>query len=160
METLSPHGCQTDQNHPPVLHSVGFPALGQLQSTDGRFASRGNVVIAGVSVEVATKATNLVLKPLAHGDAEGAEVVVPDLDVLRCVDDDESLGRGQTRHLTSKKGNRHRCPVNLRRTHGSINNQLRFGSIFLEDVKSNQLNPGIQEHEGIMGAISVCSSDT
>lgn len=143
METLSPNRCRSDPNHPPVLHTVGFPALGQLQSTDGRFASRGNVVIAGVSVEVATKATNFVLKPLAHGDAEGTEVVVPDLDVLRCVDDDESLGRGQTRHLTSKEGNRHRGSVNLWRTHGSISNQQSFRSFFLEDVKSCWLNPGI-----------------
>lgn len=97
----------------PVLHAVGLPALGQVQGAERCFAPGGDVVIAGVSVEVATEATDLVVEPLAHGDAQGAEVVVTDLDVLSCVDDDESLRHGQTRHLPGQKGNRNWRSVNL-----------------------------------------------
>lgn len=82
-----------DSNNPtsPVLHPVGLPALGQFQGADGRFASGGDVVVAGVSIEVPTQATHLVLQPLAHGDAESVEAVVPHLDVLGRVDDNEAL---------------------------------------------------------------------
>lgn len=87
--------------HPPVLHTVGLPALGQLQGADSRLAPGGDVVVAGVSVVIPTEPTHLVLQPLAHGDAERVEAVVSNLDVLGCVDDDETLRRGQTRHQPS-----------------------------------------------------------
>ena len=87
--------------HPPVLHTVGLPALGQLQGADGRLAPGGDVVVAGISVEIPTEAAHLVLKPLAHCDAEGVEAVVSNLDVLRSVDDDETFGRRQTCHQPS-----------------------------------------------------------
>lgn len=77
--------------HPPVLHTVGLPALGQLQGTDSRLASRGDVVVTGVSIVIPTEPTHLVLQPLAHGDAQRVEAVVANLDVLGCVDDDEAL---------------------------------------------------------------------
>lgn len=85
----------------PVLHSIGLPALGQFQGADSWLAPRGNVVITGVTVKIPTKATHLVLKPLAHRDAEGVKAIVSNLDVLRCVDDDETFGRGQTSHQPS-----------------------------------------------------------
>lgn len=84
--------------HPPVLHTVGLPALCQLQSADSRLAPGGDVVVTGVSVEVPAEATHLVLQPLAHCDAQGVKVVVSNLDVLGRVDDDEAFGRGQTSH--------------------------------------------------------------
>lgn len=87
--------------HPPVLHTVGLPALGQLQGADSRLPPGGDVVVTGVSVEIPTEATHFVLKPLAHCDAEGIKVVVSNLDVLGCVDDDETFGRGQTCHQPS-----------------------------------------------------------
>lgn len=88
-------------NHPPVPHTVGLPALGQLQGADSRLAPGGDVVVTGVSVEIPTEATHLVLQPLAHCDAEGIKVVVSNLDVLWCVDDNETFGCGQTRHQPS-----------------------------------------------------------
>lgn len=75
----------------PVSHAIGLPALRQLQGAGSRLAPGGDVVVARVSVEVAAEAADFVLEPLAHGDAEGVEMVVTDLDVLRCVDDDEAL---------------------------------------------------------------------
>lgn len=75
----------------PVLHSIGLPALGQFQCIDGRFASGGGVVIAGVAVKITTKATHLVLKPLAHCDAKGVEAIVANLDVLRRVDHNKTF---------------------------------------------------------------------
>lgn len=99
----------------PVLHTVGLPALGQLQGADRRLPPGSNVIIAGVPVEVSTEATHLVLQSLAHGDAESVEAVVPNLNVLRCVDDDEAFGRGQTCHQPCEKRHRHRRTVDLRR---------------------------------------------
>lgn len=59
--------CQSLPCHPfpcllynsPVLHAVGLPALGQLQGADGRLPTGGDVVVSGVSVEVAAKAAHL-----------------------------------------------------------------------------------------------------
>lgn len=89
--------------------------MGQLQGADSRFAPGGDVVVGGVSVEIPTEATHFVLKPLAHRDAEGVEVVVPNLDVLGCVNDYETFRRGQASHQPGKKGHRHRCAIDLHR---------------------------------------------
>ena len=78
----------------PVLHAVGLPALGQLQGADRWLAPGCDVVVAGVSVEVPAQAAHRVLQTLAHGDAEGVEAVVADLDVLGRVYDQEALGGG------------------------------------------------------------------
>lgn len=102
----------------PVSHSVGLPALGQLQGADSRLAPGGDVVVVGVSVEIPAEATHFVLKPLAHRDAEGVEVVVSNLDVLGRVDDYETFRRGQTCHQPGKKGHRHWCAIHLQR-HGT-----------------------------------------
>ncbi len=75
----------------PVLHAVGFPALSELQCTDGRFSTRGDVIISGVPIEVPTQSTHLVLQPWAHCNAESVESVITHLDVLRSVDHQESL---------------------------------------------------------------------
>lgn len=99
----------------PVSHSVGLPALGQLQGADSRLAPGGDVVVAGVSVEIPAEAAHFVLKPLAHRDAEGVEVVVSNLDVLGCVNDYETFRRGQACHQPGKKGHRHRCAIDLQR---------------------------------------------
>lgn len=98
MYNIFHHVCEP---HPPVLHTVGLPALGQLQGANSRLAPGGDVVVTGVSVEIPTEATHLVLKPLAHCDAKGVKVVVPNLDVLGCVDDNETFGCGQTCHQPS-----------------------------------------------------------
>lgn len=87
--------------------------MGQLQGADSRLAPGGDVVVAGVSVEIPAEATHFVLKPLAHRDAEGVEVVVSNLDVLRCVNDYETFRRGQTCHQPGKKGHRHWCAIDL-----------------------------------------------
>lgn len=90
-------------NHSPVLHTVGLPALGQLQGTDSWLAPRCNVVVTGISVKIPTETTHLVLKPLAHCDAKGVKTVVSDRYVLGCVDYKETFRCGQTCHQSSKK---------------------------------------------------------
>lgn len=77
----------------PVSHAIGLPALRELQGTGSRLASGGYIIVARVSIEVTTKATNFILKPLSHSDAEGVEIIVSYLDVLWCFDDNETLGR-------------------------------------------------------------------
>lgn len=89
--------------------------MGQLQGADSRLAPGGDVVVAGVSVEIPAEATHFVLKPLAHRDAEGVEVVVSNLDVLGCVNDYETFRRGQACHQPSKKRHRHWCAIDLQR---------------------------------------------
>lgn len=104
----------------PVSHAVGLPALRQFQGTGSRLAPGSYVVIARVSVEVAAQATDFVLEPLAHGDAECIEMVVTDLDLLRCVDDNESFRCRQTCHQTSEEGHRHWCAVDLSKTQNTF----------------------------------------
>ena len=73
------------------MHAIGLPALSQLQSTHGWFATGGDVVIRGVAVEVPAQTAHFVLQPGPHGDAQGVEAVVPYLYFLGGVDDQESL---------------------------------------------------------------------
>lgn len=82
---------EMSDEYKPVLHAVGFPALSQLQCTDGRFSTRGDVIISGVAIEVPTQSTHLVLQPWAHCNAEGVESIITHLDVLGSVDHQESL---------------------------------------------------------------------
>lgn len=77
----------------PVSHAISLPALRQFQGSGSRLAPGGDVIVARVSIEVTTEATDFVLEPLAHGDAEGVEMIVTYLDVLWCVDDNEALRR-------------------------------------------------------------------
>lgn len=110
----------------PVLHAIGLPALCQLQGADSRLAPGGDVVIAGVPVEIPTKATHLVLEPLAHCDAQGVKAVVAYLDVLRCVDDNETFRCGQACHQACYKWYRYRCAINLGRQEAGEVQRFRF----------------------------------
>lgn len=97
----------------PVLHAIGFPALGKLQSTNSRFATGGDVIICGVTIKIPTETTHFVLQPWSHGDAERVKAVVPNLDVLGRVNNQKTFRCGYSGHQTCYERHRNGCSIYL-----------------------------------------------
>ena len=97
----------------PLLHAIGFPALGQHHAAHHRPPPQGHVIIGQVPVEVATKATHFVLQPLTDADFYDVETIVVYLDVRAGVDHQEPLAAVDFGCQPGYKRNIHLCAIHL-----------------------------------------------
>lgn len=97
----------------PLLHAIGFPALGQHHAADNRLPPQGDVIVRPVPVEVAAQAAHFVLQPLADADFEDVEAVVQDLDIRAGVDDQEALHAVDFGRQPGDEGDGHLGAVHL-----------------------------------------------
>lgn len=97
----------------PLLHAIGFPALGQHYTAHHRFPPQGYIIISHVTIEVATEATHFVLQPLTDADFNEVETVVVNLDVGAGVNHQKPLAAVDFGCQASDKWNIHLCAVHL-----------------------------------------------
>lgn len=106
------HGLDTGI-YSPLLHAIGFPALGQYHTAHHWFPPQSHIIISHVSIEVATEATYFVLQPLTDADFDDVEAIVVYLDVGAGVNHQKPLAAVDFGCQTSYKWNIYLCAVYL-----------------------------------------------
>lgn len=75
----------------PLLHAIGFPALGQEHAADDWLPSQSDVIISVISIKISTKPANFVLQAFTNGNFDDVEPIVVDLDIWARVYDQETF---------------------------------------------------------------------